>query len=114
METPYGKDCSYYYEDYNRGRDIQECRLAAKAGKAAEWTPKLCQACPVPGIERANSCRHMILEGTPKKGFLGMNKRMECAAVCSKSLRDVPEPQIGCGQCHDDNPIWDALFAEDK
>ena len=27
MRTPAGKECRFYYQDYNRGRNVQECRL---------------------------------------------------------------------------------------
>jgi len=29
-----------------------------------------------------------------------LQRRVQIAAHCEKSLRDVAEPQVGCGECH--------------
>jgi hypothetical protein len=45
-----------------------------------------------------------VLEGKVKKGFLGLSRKVEASAVCSKHLVVVPEPKTGCGHCHEERP----------
>ena len=104
MITPAGVECRYYYEDYFRGRERQECRLIAQNPKSAPWEPKLCSNCPVPGILRANACSHLVLEAEVVKGFLGLTRKVVVSAVCAKYVVEVPEPHIGCGHCHEERP----------
>ncbi len=101
MLTPAGTECRYYYADYFRGRDHQECRLLAQNPHSEAWRPELCKTCPVPGILRANACPHLVLEGRVERRFLGLSRRVEVKAVCSKYLVEVPEPHVGCGHCHE-------------
>jgi len=111
--TPAGQECRYYYADYFRGRERQECRLIAQNPASEAWRPELCKGCPVPGILRANACRNMALEGQVKRGFLGLSRRVEVSAVCIKYLVAVPEPKVGCGHCHEERP-GAALLNVDK
>jgi len=111
MITPAGAECRYYYEDYVRGREHQECRLIIQNPESEPWRPELCKNCPVPGVLRANACPNLVLEGKVKKGFLGFGRGVAVTAVCSKYLVDVPEPHVGCGHCHEEHPGW-ALFKE--
>ena len=104
MITPAGQECSYYYADYYRGRERQECRLLAQNPQSEPWQPKLCTNCPVPGIQRANACPHLVLEGSVRKGFLGLSRRVTVRAVCAKYVVEVSEPQVGCGHCHEERP----------
>lgn len=104
MRTPAGTECPYYFEDFHRGRDIQECRLIDKTPGGGTWEPQHCNNCPVPRIVRANACPHMVLEARAKSGLLGFGKRVEVSAMCTRSLEEVDEPEIGCGQCHRDLP----------
>lgn len=97
MRTPYGADCRYYYEDFNRGRHVQECRLPRRDSE--KWTPDLCQNCPVPRISLANSCQHMLLQGHIERGFLGFGRKMTV-------------PAIGCPHCHDDLPPLQFILPE--
>ena len=60
----------------------------------------------------ANSCPNMVLEAKVERGFLGLRRHINVAAFCTQSLQDVPEPEIGCGQCHGAFPIFKAS-AED-
>lgn len=106
MITPSGRECPYYYEDFNRGRSIQECRLLENTPGGGEYTPDLCQKCKVPGIKMANACPNMVLEAKVERSFFGLRRRIEAAAFCTKTLRDVPEPEIGCGECHLEFPIF--------
>jgi len=50
MKTPAGKDCKYFYGDYYRGRDLEECNLL----KASNQT--LVRG-PVPHLPRAGNFR---------------------------------------------------------
>ena len=100
MRTPAGSECPYYYEDFYRGRDQQECRLIDRTPNGGTWEPKLCASCPVPRISMANACPHLVLEARVTSGFLGMGKHVDVSAMCTQTLGDVREPQIGCGQCH--------------
>ncbi|MEM7031558.1 MAG: hypothetical protein AAF629_18500, partial [Chloroflexota bacterium] len=71
MKTPAGKECKYFFGDYHRGRNIEECRLLEKNRDSEPWKPSLCQTCPVPDILRQNASPNLILDGSVKKGFLG-------------------------------------------
>jgi hypothetical protein len=104
MRTPFGQECRYYYQDFHRGRSLQECRLVAEAPSSADWYPDLCRDCPVPGILRANGCARLRLAGRVSKGFLGFGRRMAISATCALSGGPVAEPHVGCGQCHLDSP----------
>lgn len=112
MRTPFGQDCKYYYADFHRGRDEQICRLAEAQTNGEPWRPELCRDCPVPGILRANACEHLVLTGRVVKGFLGFGRKLQVEANCTKSQRAVPEPHVGCGQCHADDKLA-ALFGGD-
>jgi hypothetical protein len=100
--TPAGVECRYYYEDYYRGRERQECRLVAQNPRSDPWRPDLCKSCPVPGILRANACPNLVLEARVTRGFLGLARRIRVSAVCSKYLVEVSEPHVGCGHCHEE------------
>ena len=101
MKTPAGAECRYFYGDYFRGKNREECRLLDSANPSLEWQEKLCFSCPVPGILRANSCQHMRLIPTIEQPFpiIGA-KQVKVEAYCIKTKQDVMEPQIGCGVCH--------------
>lgn len=111
MRTPFGQECRYYYQDFHRGRSVQECRLIGLSPSSAEWNPDLCRDCPVPGILRANGCSHLHLDGRVVKGFLGFGRRMEVTARCDLGGGSVAKPHIGCGQCHLDSPAA-SLFGQ--
>lgn len=100
MRTPAGVDCRYFYGDYFRGKNHEECRLIGDAPPPGDWNPSLCFTCPVPAILRANACEFMELQGQVKR-FLGVfKKQVVVSAYCTKSNQKVTEPQVGCGQCH--------------
>lgn len=113
MRTPFGQECKYYYADFYRGRNEQTCRLAEASRISEPWNPDVCRSCPVPGILRANACEHLTLNGRVVKSFLGFGRKMIIEATCTKTKRAVPEPHIGCGDCHDDS-IAAALFGEES
>ena len=107
MITPAGKECPWYYQDFHRGRAIQECRLIEKTPDGGSYSPSLCGSCAVPGIIMANACENLVLEARASRGILGIGKRVNISAFCTRSHEDVPEPQIGCGQCHTDFPTFE-------
>ena len=100
MRTPDGKECRYFYGDYHRGREKEECRLLEDGTQQHSWSSNLCVSCPIPGILQANACEHMELKGIIYRPFFIFKKRVRVTAFCHKSNQDVAEPHVGCGQCH--------------
>ncbi len=100
MQTPFGKECPYFFGDYYRGRNHEECRLVNSSSTSSQWTNSLCKNCPVPSITQANSCSNMVLEAKVSSVIFGLGKHIEINAFCTKSEKKVKEPHIGCGQCH--------------
>jgi hypothetical protein len=99
MRTPAGTECPYFYGDYYRGRNVEECRLLKSAGE--RWTRDLCKTCPVPGIARANACEFLKLSAAVSRLLEALfQRRVKVSAFCEKTKRNVAEPQIGCGECH--------------
>ena len=100
MHTPAGKECKYFYGDYYRGRDHEECRLLNAANPPLLWQRELCMTCPVPEIQLANSCPNMDLQPEIYRPFPFLKTQVRVRTVCSKTgLRDF-DPHTGCGQCH--------------
>jgi hypothetical protein len=103
MKTPAGTECKYFYGDYYRGRDREECRLIGAA-----WTRSLCSTCPVPGIDRANACEFMRLRGEVTRPIAAaFQRRVKVTAFCEKTERSGFDPHIGCGECHPFPPIFE-------
>lgn len=100
MRTPAGSDCPYYYADFYRGRDRQECRLIESTPNGGVWKPDLCTHCAVPRIVLANACPHLVLGAHVTPGVLGLGRRVQVTGSCTRALRSVEEPEIGCGECH--------------
>jgi len=99
MRTPAGKECKYFYGDYYRGRNHEECRLLKAADE--RWSPDLCKTCPVPDIQLANACEFMQLYGRVTRPFsAAFQRRVQVTAFCEKTERHVNEPHVGCGECH--------------
>jgi hypothetical protein len=112
MRTPAGTECPFYYADFHRGREKQACRLIERTPGGGQWTPDLCSRCSIPRIVLANACPNMVLEARAKSGIFGIGKGVEVSAHCTRSLQDVAEPEIGCGQCHLDLPDIGSLAEE--
>lgn len=100
MRTPAGKECRYFYGDYYRGREKEECRLLAATPAPQRWSRDVCFACPVPDILLANACPHLTLEGHIERPFPFLRRIVRVSAHCNKTLQAVDEPRIGCGECH--------------
>ena len=80
--------------------------------RSKDWKPSDCGKCPVPEILQANSSPDLVLEATIKEGFMGMNRRVEVKAFCSRHLIDVPKPHVGCPQCAKEKPGLQELFQD--
>lgn len=106
MRTPAGKECSFFYGDYYRGRSNEECRLLKDASPPLEWKPTFCSDCPVPDIQMANACEFMQL--TPKliRSFPFTKQRVQVNTSCVKTKLRGFDPHIGCGECHKLPPIF--------
>jgi hypothetical protein len=111
MITPYGQECKFYYQDFYRGRSTQECRLLLRRPQRERWDPSLCRSCPIPGILRANACPNMMLEAQIIRRFFFW-RRVKVSAFCLKTLKEVENPYVGCGECHLHRPgareLWNA------
>jgi hypothetical protein len=100
MRTPAGIECRYFYGNYYRGRNTEECRLIGNVPAPNHWTRDLCGKCPVPEILRANACPNIVLEGKVNPGLLGLFRGVKVSAYCTRAGKPVVEPEIGCGLCH--------------
>lgn len=107
MRTPAGTECRYFYGNYFRGKNQEECRLIGNQPAPGDWNRKLCLACPVPGIIRANACEFLVLHGEVKRTLGILKKRVVVTASCTKTKIMVSEPHIGCGQCHPIPPVFE-------
>ncbi len=101
MQTPAGKECKFYYQDYFRGRETRECRLLQRNPEGGVWKPSHCTQCPVPDVLRQNACPNLALEARVEKTLLGLRERVRVYAVCAQHLTEVPGPAVGCGHCHE-------------
>jgi hypothetical protein len=118
MRTPAGKECRFYYQDYNRGRNVQECRLIKANPESLPWRPKYCSMCSMPDILNANSSADLELKLTVKPLVLGLGRRLEVIAACRKHRIVIEDPYIGCPKCIAERPELDvfrqALEQDDK
>ncbi|MFZ5810184.1 MAG: hypothetical protein ACOY16_12950 [Chloroflexota bacterium] len=58
----------------------------------------------------ANACTYLELHPRLERSFPFLRQEVRINAFCSKTMRSVPEPHIGCGECH---PLPPA-FTEDN
>ncbi len=98
MRTPAGKDCRFFYGNYFRGRNTEECQLLESA--KIHWARDLCFNCPVPDILLANACPHMILLPRVVRAFPFIKRKVQVTTQCSRTQREGFDPHIGCGECH--------------
>lgn len=98
MRTPSGTECRHYYEDFNRGRQIQECRLVKGNRSSLPWRPIDCAGCPVPAILRANAGRPLRIELAIVKRW-GLLRRRRIDAYCMAHDIEVRTPETGCPRC---------------
>ena len=91
-------DCKYFYGDYFRGRDYEECRLLqSSAGNTRPWQRKLCDTCPVPNIVRNTNCAGLALEAEVKRRLL-REKVVVTFAVCTVHMAELDDP-LNCPLC---------------
>jgi hypothetical protein len=102
MRTPDGRECAYYYEDYYRGADVQECRCPKDPGSAA-WSPDLCARCPVPPILLHNGSPWLELTLRIRRMPL-LGGRLSVTAMCTKHGIVIPDPIKGCPRDFEDLP----------
>jgi len=100
MRTPAGKECRYFYGDYYRGREHEECRLLNAENPSLPWKPNLCFICPVPAILQANACSHLQLQPSLARPFPFIKQEVRVKPYCQKTNRSGFDPHIGCGECH--------------
>ena len=91
-------NCRYFYGDYHRGRNYEECRLLeANPDNQRPWKRKLCESCPVPEILITSNSRDLLLEGTVKRKFIWENVEVTFA-ICQKHLIELLDPHY-CPKC---------------
>jgi hypothetical protein len=100
MRTPAGKECRFFYGDYYRGRNREECRLLASASPPLAWKPEHCASCPVPDILLANACSNLDLTPRLEKPFFIGKSQVRVSTSCLKTGRRGFDAHIGCGECH--------------
>ncbi|MBI9048448.1 MAG: hypothetical protein JEZ00_03450 [Anaerolineaceae bacterium] len=104
MKNPAGIECEFFYGNYFRGQSTEECRLINRKTSTIRWAPEICKICPVPRIKLANSCKNMVLSASIQTKWFGLKKYVHISAYCSQTEKNVEVPEIGCGECH---PIQD-------
>jgi len=107
MRTPAGKECRFFYGDYFRGRDREECRLLLSASPPLPWKPSLCTTCPVPEILLANACQNLELIPRLARPFPFLTQGVNVQSFCGKTRRSGFDPHIGCGECHPLHAIFE-------
>jgi len=91
-------NCRYFYGDYHRGNNKEECRLlAASPGNERPWRRGHCNSCPVPELTRETNCRDLLLEAEVQKRFLS-ERVVVTFSVCAKHLIDLDDP-LHCPEC---------------
>lgn len=95
MRTPAGKECRHYYEDFHRGRNVQECRLVQANPQSERWHPADCARCPVPAILLANADPDMELNLTIRNRFLGLRRSYEIEAHSRSDGSVIADPYVG-------------------
>ncbi|KXK14709.1 MAG: hypothetical protein UZ15_CFX003002975 [Chloroflexi bacterium OLB15] len=111
MRTPAGKECRFYYQDYNRGRNVQECRLVTVVpGKTLPWKINDCQRCPIPDILNANASSDLALELTIQPQLFGLGRKIMVGASCTRHHIEIKDPYIGCPQCNAEKPGLDRFI----
>ncbi|MFO7320172.1 MAG: hypothetical protein DIU68_000450 [Chloroflexota bacterium] len=109
MRTPAGKECRFYYRDFHRGRNIQECRLVRDNPDSLRWRPVDCTNCPVPEILQANASANLELKLTIRPRLLGLGRRKEVKASCRRHHIEIENPYVGCSKCIEERPGLDAF-----
>lgn len=97
METPAGKECRHYFEDFHRGKNVQECRLIKANPDSMYWRPSDCAKCQVPDILNANASRDLTLKVTVKTRLLGFGREVKVEAFCRDEPISLSDAYTACG-----------------
>lgn len=91
-------NCRYFYGDYFRGKEKEECRLLdASPNNHRQWRRGLCNSCPVPAILITSNSRELLLEAAIERKFL--REQVEVTfAVCARHMVELADPRY-CPQC---------------
>lgn len=91
-------NCRYFYGDYFRGKNKEECRLiAANPENIRPWRRSLCDRCPVPELLIVSNSRDLLLEAEVKRKFLRDGVEVTFA-ICGKHKIYLDDPRY-CPQC---------------
>lgn len=91
-------DCPYFFGDYHRGREVEKCRLIERNRENRRpWRRALCDTCPVPGILRNTTCKHLALEASVERKLLLLD-RVQVYAICTEHVAELDDPNH-CSQC---------------
>ncbi len=96
-------NCRYFYGDYFRGKNVEECRLLeASPDNRIPWRRKHCDSCPVPEILITSNSRTLELEAAVQRSFL--RERVEVTfAVCTEHMEELSDPRH-CPHCAAQQP----------
>lgn len=95
-------NCRYFYGDYHRGMNKEECRLIdANPDNSRPWRRSLCDRCPVPELLIVSNSRDLLLEAEVKRKFLRDNVEVTFA-ICGKHKIRLEDPRF-CPQCEAEN-----------
>lgn len=109
MRTPAGKECRHYYQDFHRGKNVQECRLIRENFESLPWRPGDCAKCTVPEILNANASPNLSLKVTVKTRLLGLGRTLEIEAFCDRHKIPIEDAFTGCPQCNAERPGLDVF-----
>jgi hypothetical protein len=91
-------DCPFYYADYYRGREKEECRLLLRNPRSRPWRRALCGSCPVPDLMRRTDCLDLALEAEVGRRFLILDQVQVTYAVCLRHRMELKDP-AHCPEC---------------
>ena len=91
-------NCRYFYGDYHRGKNVEECRLLTEnPSNERPWRRKHCDSCPVPETLIASNCRDLALEAEVRRKFL-REQVVITFAICTKHVLELDDP-LYCPKC---------------
>lgn len=91
-------NCRYFYGDYHRGRNKEECRLIeGNPQNQRPWKRKLCDTCPIPEMLIVSNSRHLLLEAEVQRKML-RDRVVVTLAVCSKHITELGDGRY-CPEC---------------
>lgn len=96
MRTPAGKECRHYFQDFHRGRNVQQCRLIRANPESQPWKAVDCERCQVPEILNANASPDLRLELGVSSSMLGLRRVLTLRAWCRGEEIPVEEAFTGC------------------